>query len=52
MNIQTTNRLTPAETALVEAYTAQVGELPGNGAVIGARDRLLDDLRKAGLPDF
>ncbi|OHV81173.1 Fe-S cluster assembly protein SufD [Rhizobium sp. LCM 4573] len=50
MNIQTTNRLTAAETALVEAYTAQVGELPGNGAVIGARDRLLDDLRKAGLP--
>ena len=24
--------------------------MPGNGAVIGARDRLLDDLRKAGLP--
>lgn len=50
MNIQTTNRLTTAETALVEAYTAQIGDLPGNGAVIGARDRLLDDLKKAGLP--
>ncbi|MCB5204129.1 Fe-S cluster assembly protein SufD [Neorhizobium sp. T786] len=50
MNIQTINRLTPAETALVEAYTAQVGELPGDGAVIGTRDRLLDDLKKSGLP--
>jgi FeS assembly protein SufD len=50
MNIQTTNRLTAAETALVEAYTAQVGELPGNGAVAGIRDRLLDDLKKGGLP--
>ena len=50
MNIQTTNRLTAAETALVEAYTAQVGELPGNGAVAGTRDRLLDDLKKGGLP--
>lgn len=50
MNIQTINRLTPAETALVEAYTEQVGELPGDGAVIGSRDRLLDDLKKGGLP--
>ena len=50
MNIQTINRMTPAETALVEAYTAQVGELPGDGAVTGTRDRLLDDLKKAGLP--
>ncbi len=50
MNIQTINRLTPAETALVEAYTAQVGELPGNGAVASARDRLLDDLKTGGLP--
>jgi Fe-S cluster assembly protein SufD len=49
MNIQTT-RLTAAETALVEAFTSQIGELPGNGAVIGTRDRLLDDLKKAGLP--
>ena len=50
MNMQTTSRLTAAETALVEAFGAQIGELPGDGAVIGIRDRLLDDLKKAGLP--
>lgn len=50
MNIQTTNRSTAAEAALIEAYTAQVGELPGNGAVAGTRDRLLDDLKNSGLP--
>ena len=50
MNMQTTSRLTAAETALVEAFGAQIGELPGNGAVIGTRDRLLDDLKKSGLP--
>lgn len=50
MNMQTTSRLTAAETALVEAFAAQIGEFPGDGAVIGTRDRLLDDLKKAGLP--
>jgi Fe-S cluster assembly protein SufD len=50
MNMQTTTRLTTAEAALVEAFGAQVGDLPGNGAVIGTRDRLLDDLKKSGLP--
>ena len=30
--------MTAAETALVDAYTAQIGELPGDGAVtVGAR---------------
>ncbi len=50
MNIQTTNRLTPAETALVEAFTAKFTELPGNGDVVAARDVLFDDLKTAGLP--
>jgi Fe-S cluster assembly protein SufD len=50
MNMQTTSRLTVAETALIEAFAQQIGELPGDGAVIGTRDRLLDDLKKAGLP--
>lgn len=50
MNVQTTNRQTVAETALVEAYTAIFGELPGNGAVAAARDVLLDDLKTGGLP--
>jgi Fe-S cluster assembly protein SufD len=50
MNMQTTPRLTAAETALVDAFSAQIGGLPGNGAIIGTRDRLLDDLKKSGLP--
>ncbi|TAV73898.1 Fe-S cluster assembly protein SufD [Rhizobium leguminosarum] len=50
MNMQTTSRLTAAETALIEAFNQQIGELPGNGAVTALRDRLLDDLKKAGLP--
>ncbi len=47
MNMQTTSRLTAAETALIEAFNQQIGELPGNGAVTALRDRLLDDLKKA-----
>lgn len=50
MNMQTTNRQTPAEIALVDAYTAKFGELPGNGAVVAARDVLFDDLKTGGLP--
>ena len=50
MNMQTTSRLTAAEAALIEAFNNQIGELPGNGAVTALRDRLLDDLKKAGLP--
>ncbi|MUZ57144.1 Fe-S cluster assembly protein SufD [Agrobacterium vitis] len=50
MNIQAANRSTAAEAALVEAYTAQLGDLPGDGAVLGARDILFDDLKRAGLP--
>jgi Fe-S cluster assembly protein SufD len=50
MNMQTTSRQTAAESALIEAYNAQLGDLPGNGAVISARDRLVDDLKTNGLP--
>ncbi len=50
MNMQTTSRLTAAESALIEAFNHQIGELPGNGAVTALRDRLLDDLKKEGLP--
>ncbi len=50
MNMQTTSRLTAAETALIEAYNDQLGELPGDGEVIAIRDRLLDDLKTGGLP--
>lgn len=50
MNMQTTNRQTAAEAALIEAFNNQIGELPGDGAVIAIRDRLLDDLKTSGLP--
>jgi Fe-S cluster assembly protein SufD len=50
MNMQTAITMTAAETALVDAYTAQIGELPGEGAVLSARDGLLANLRKQGLP--
>lgn len=50
MNMQTQSRQTAAESALIESYNAQIGELPGNGAVISARDRLVDDLKTNGLP--
>jgi Fe-S cluster assembly protein SufD len=50
MNMQTTSRLTAAEAALIEAFNNQIGELPGDGAVIAIRDQLLDDLKKSGLP--
>ncbi|MGN7293619.1 Fe-S cluster assembly protein SufD [Rhizobium sp. SAFR-030] len=51
MNMQSTSRQTAAESALIDAYNAQVGDLPGNGAVISARDRLLEDLKTNGLPN-
>lgn len=50
MNIQTAITMTAAETALVDAYTAQIGELPGDGAVLSARDTLLNALKTEGLP--
>lgn len=50
MNIQAANRSTPAEAALNEFYAAHIGDLPGDGAVLGKRDILFDDLKKAGLP--
>lgn len=50
MNIQAINRPTAAESALISAYGEQVGILPGDGAVLAARDVLFDDLKRGGLP--
>jgi Fe-S cluster assembly protein SufD len=50
MNMQMTTRLTAAEAALIEAFNNEIGDLPGDGSVIAIRDRLLDDLKRAGLP--
>lgn len=50
MTIQATPRQTAAEAALVEAYTTQLSDLPGDAEVLSVRDRLLDDLKTGGLP--
>lgn len=50
MNIQAGIKLTAAEASLVDAYNEQLGDLPGDGPTLLARDTLLSDLKKAGLP--
>ena len=50
MTLQAANRLTAAETQLIEAYTSQIGNLPGDGAVILKRDGMFDALKRQGLP--
>lgn len=50
MSAQTQIKLTEAENALLMAYTEQVGDLPGNGDVLIARDRLITDIKTRGLP--
>mgnify|MGYP000882242453 FL=1 len=50
MNMQTGKTLSVAETALCDAYDQAIGELPGDGAVLAARDVLISDFKDAGLP--
>ena len=50
MTLQAANRLTAAETQLIDAYTHQIGSLPGDGAVLLKRDGLFDALKRQGLP--
>ena len=50
MSAQPQIKLTEAENALLMAYTEQVGDLPGNGDVLIARDRLITDIKTRGLP--
>ena len=50
MTLQAANRLTAAETQLIDAYTNQIGSLPGDGAVLLKRDSLFDGLKRQGLP--
>ncbi|MEO3387379.1 Fe-S cluster assembly protein SufD [Mesorhizobium sp. CAU 1741] len=49
MNVHAPNTLTPAETALVEAFSQRVAQLPGDADVARRRDDAVEAL-KAGLP--
>lgn len=50
MALQAANRPTAAEDALNEAYSNQIGYMPGDGRVMAARDKLFDELKRGGLP--
>lgn len=50
MNIQTSKPRTPAESVLIERFATRMGELPGNGDVVIARDNALEELKINGLP--
>ena len=49
MNIHAVPKLTPAETALVEAFGERFATLPGDAAVVTKRDHAVEAI-KAGLP--
>ena len=49
MNMQTGMKLSVAETALCEAYDHAIGDLPGDGAVLAARDTLISDFKDAAV---
>ncbi|WP_266035291.1 Fe-S cluster assembly protein SufD [Brucella intermedia] len=53
MNIQTAPAAkprTPAETALIDSFADRMGDLPGNGDVVVARDAALESLKENGIP--
>jgi Fe-S cluster assembly protein SufD len=49
MNIHSAPQLTPAETALIDAFGGRLSLLPGDGAVTVRRDNAIERI-KAGLP--
>jgi len=50
MNMQTKPPHTAAEKAILESFAELIGQLPGDGPVTSARDRLLSFISNAGLP--
>ena len=50
MTMQKPVTLTAGETALIVAYRAVLSDLTGNGDVMSARDRMIGDLKRFGLP--
>lgn len=49
MNIHTTPQRTPAETALIDAFSDRLSLLPGDGTVMLKRDDAIEAI-KSGLP--
>jgi len=50
MNIQAKPPRTPAEQAIIDAFVADLGTLPGDARVTSIRDRLVAEFSDAGLP--
>ncbi|MCX8282599.1 Fe-S cluster assembly protein SufD [Phyllobacterium sp. 0TCS1.6C] len=50
MNVHTGRQPTAAEAALVDTFAERMGELPGDGEVISARDNAVEALKQRGLP--
>lgn len=50
MNMQAKPPRTPAEQALIDAFVAELGALPGDAKVTSLRDRLVAEFSEAGLP--
>ncbi|WP_273792538.1 Fe-S cluster assembly protein SufD [Brucella anthropi] len=53
MNIQTAPAAKPrtsAESALIDSFADRMGDLPGNGDVVVARDAALETLKENGIP--
>ena len=50
MNVQTKPPHTAAEKAILDGFAEMIGQLPGDGPVTAARDRLLSVISNEGLP--
>ncbi|EJN06558.1 Fe-S cluster assembly protein SufD [Phyllobacterium sp. YR531] len=50
MNVHTGRQPTAAESTLVDAFVDRMGELPGDGEVVSARDNAIEALKTQGLP--
>jgi len=50
MNMQSKKPITAAEQLLVDSFVHNLGNLPGDGAVLTIRDSYVEDIKQRGLP--
>jgi Fe-S cluster assembly protein SufD len=50
MNVHTGRQPTAAESALVDVFVDRMGNLPGDGEIVSARDNAIEALKTQGLP--